>query len=363
MGYAREQGVSIEMAAREMRYTWFEELCKEYGYTHVVVAHHRDDSVETLLLNLIRGTGIVGLTGIRPINGRVVRPLLGVSRAEIVDYLKVIGQGYVTDSTNLQDEYVRNKIRLHLLPMMQELNPSIKEGLAATATRLRSVEAVYAKAMDEALARVRGIEGERVISIPALLAEFEPRAVLFEALRPFGFVAEQVDDIFRALRGESGRCFANKEWQVLKDRDTLLIRPNQNEHISEMKVHQLPVKVTLTDGSCMQMNRLRLTPDYRIPRTLDVATLDAAQVILPLIVRQWREGDKFAPFGMKGRKKLVSDLLTDLKLSLFEKKSQLVVTDAHDRILWVVGRRTAERTRVNDHTTEIIEIKIIKTEL
>ena len=363
VGYACEQGISIEMAAREMRYKWFEELCKEYSYTHVAVAHHRDDSVETLLLNLIRGTGIAGLTGIRPVNGRVVRPLLGVSRAEIVDYLKVIGQGYVTDSTNLQDEYVRNKIRLHLLPMMQELNPSIKEGLSATATRLRSVEAVYAKAMDDALARVRDAEGGRVISIPALMAELEPRAVLFEALRPFGFVAEQVDDIFRALRGESGRCFANKEWQVLKDRDTLLIRPNQEEHISEVKVHQLPVKVTLTGGLCMHVNRMLLTPEYRIPRTLDVATLDAAQVTLPLIVRQWREGDKFAPFGMKGRKKLVSDLLTDLKLSLFEKRSQLVVTDAHDRILWVVGRRTDERTRVNDRTKEIIEIKIIKTEL
>ena len=147
VGYAKEQGISIEMAARELRYIWFEELCNECGYTHVAVAHHRDDSVETLLLNLVRGTGIAGLTGIRPVNGRVVRPMLNVSRADIVDYLRVLGQKFVTDSTNLQDEYVRNKIRHRLIPLMEELNPSVKEGLAATATRLRSVESIYTKLM------------------------------------------------------------------------------------------------------------------------------------------------------------------------------------------------------------------------
>lgn len=360
--YAREHGVSIEMAAREMRYTWFEELCEEYGYTHVTVAHHRDDSVETLLLNLIRGTGIAGLTGIRPVNGRVVRPLLSVSRAEIVQYLKALGQTYVIDSTNLQDEYVRNKIRLHLLPLMEELNPSVKEGLAATATRLRGVETVYMQAMNQALERVMN-KVERSIHIPILLNEVEPRTLLFEALRPYGFVDSQIDDVFHSLGGESGRRFVNKEWQVLKDRDALFIRPNNDELIPEIKVHQPPVKVALTVGSCLQIKCFSLTSDYQIPRTSDVATWDAALVELPLTIRPWRQGDKFAPFGMKGKKKLVSDLLTDLKLSLFEKENQFVVTDARDRILWVVGRRSDERVRVTEDTKEIMELRIIKCEL
>ena len=355
--YACEKGISIEMAAREMRYTWFEELCNEYGYTHVVVAHHRDDSVEPLLLNLIRGTGIAGLTGIRPINGRVVRPLLGVSRAEILDYLKEIGQEYVTDSSNMQDEYVRNKIRLHLLPLMEELNPSIKEGLAATATRLRGVEAVYMDAIKQAVVRVFDKEA-CAISIPALSKEVEPRAVLFEVLRSFGFVDSQVEEIFRSLHGESGRRFANKEWQVLKDRGVLLIRPNHAEDIPEIRVDYLPVKVALSHGSCLQINGFSFTPDYQIPHTSDVATLDAALVKFPLTIRPWKKGDKFAPFGMRGKKKLVSDLLTDLKLSLFEKENQLVVTDARDRILWVVGRRSDEWARVTDETKKVIEMRI-----
>ena len=357
--YSRAKGVSIEMAARELRYSWFEELCNEYGYAYVAVAHHRDDSVETLLLNLIRGTGIAGLTGIRPVNGRVVRPLLSVSRAEIVQYLKALGLAYVTDSTNLQDEYVRNKIRLHLLPMMEELNPSVKEGLAATATRLRGVESIYAQAMRDAVARVMNTE-EGIIHIPALLNEKEPCAVLFEALRPYGFVDSQIDDVFRTLEGESGRRFANKEWQVLKNRDTLLVRPNNDGLIPEVRVPQLPVKVALNDGSCLWITHATFTPDYQIPRTSDVATLDAALVELPLTIRPWKQGDKFAPFGMKGKKKLVSDLLTDLKLSLFDKENQLVVTDARDRILWVVGRRADERARVTEGTKEVIELRICK---
>ena len=215
------------------------------------------------------------------------------------------------------------------------------------------------QAMNQALERVMD-ETEKSIHIPTLLNEVEPRAVLFEALRPYGFVDSQIDDVFHSLKGESGRRFANKEWQVLKDRDALFIRPNNGEVIPEIRVHQLPVKVTLTDASCLQINCFSFTPDYQIPHTSDVATLDAALVELPLTIRPWKQGDKFAPFGMKGKKKLVSDLLTDLKLSLYEKEAQLVVTDACDRILWVVGRRSDERVRVTEDTKDIMELRINK---
>lgn len=358
--YAACHGISIEMAARELRYAWFDGLCCKYAYSFVAVAHHCDDAVETLLLNLVRGTGLAGLTGIRPVNGRVVRPLLGVSREEVMAYLKALAQDYVTDSTNLQDEYVRNKIRLQVLPLLEKINPQVREKISSTIHHLRGVETIYDKAMKEAVARVADVDG-RTINIPALLGEVEPQTVLFELLRPYGFVSAQVEDVFRSLTGESGRRFANGGWEVLKDRDTLILRPRQSEseleeERIEVSIPQPPVEVALTRESMLLVSRFPLTPDYRISRSPKVATLDASCVEFPLTVRPWRQGDKFAPFGMGGRKKLVSDLLTDLKLSRFEKEKQLVVTDARDRILWVVGRRTDERARVTEQTRGVVEM-------
>ena len=357
--YAQEKGVSIEMAARELRYEWFENLCCTYGYTRVAVAHHRDDSVETLLLNLIRGTGLAGLTGIRPLNGRVVRPLLCITRQEILAYLKTLGQEFVTDSTNLQDEYVRNKIRLQIIPQLEKINPQVGEKLFETIRHLREVETIYRNFIEEAIQRVTD-DTQQIIHIPSLLAEVEPRAVLFEILRNRGFVSAQIDEIFRSITAESGKCFTNKKWQILKDRDTLLIRPNRVEEKRRISIPHAPSEILLSNASVLKIKRLPHTPEYSIPRTPDVATLDAAQVEFPLTIRPWERGDKFAPFGMKGRKKLVSDLLTDLKLTLFEKEAQLVMTDAHDRILWVLGLRTDERAKVTEETKEIIEIKIKK---
>ncbi|MBR4845992.1 MAG: tRNA lysidine(34) synthetase TilS, partial [Bacteroidaceae bacterium] len=203
--YAQEKGISIEMAARELRYEWFEDLCRTYGYTRVAVAHHRDDSVETLLLNLVRGTGLAGLTGIRPINGRIVRPLLSLTRQKIIIYLEALGQEFVTDSTNLQDEYVRNKIRLQIIPLLKKINPQVSEKISETIQHLREVETIYKESIKEAIQRVTD-DTLQIIHIPTLLAEVEPRIVLFEILHNRGFVSAQIDDIFRSLTAESGKC-------------------------------------------------------------------------------------------------------------------------------------------------------------
>ena len=199
---AEERHISIEMAARELRYEWFEEIRRKSGANVIAVAHHRDDSVETLLLNLIRGTGINGLRGIRPKNEHIVRPLLCLDRKEIINYLNRTGQDYVTDSTNLQDEYTRNKIRLNLLPMMQEINPSVKESIFNTAEHLSEVSIIYKKSIEEATKRVQTAEG---ICIDALMQETAPETLLFEILYPLGFNAAQIRDIYRALEGQPGK--------------------------------------------------------------------------------------------------------------------------------------------------------------
>lgn len=333
---AEERHISIEMAARELRYDWFEELRKERRAAVTAVAHHRDDSVETILLNLIRGTGINGLLGIRPKNGFIVRPLLCMDRAEIVDYLNSIGQEYVTDSTNLQDDYTRNKIRLNLLPAMQEINPSVKESILATAEHLADAAAIYKEGIEEGKLRVSVPQG---IRIEALKREPAPEALLFEILHPLGFNAARVKDVYRAIDGQPGKVFTANGYRVLKDRDLLWIE--------ESKEPTPPL---------LQMEELPYTPDFIIPRDKGTACLDADKLRAPLTLRLWQQGDSFVPFGMKGTKK-VSDYLTDRKFSRLRKEQQWVLCCGED-IAWLVGERTDNRFRVEEETKRVVVIRI-----
>lgn len=337
VAYAARNHISIEMAAREMRYEWFEKLRLEVGAEVIAVAHHRDDSVETFLLNLIRGTGINGLKGIAGKNGAIVRPLLEVSREEVVGYLQKLDQDYVVDSTNLQDEYLRNKIRLNLLPLLREFNPSVSESIAETAGRLKDAASLYNNAIDAARRRVTE-KGH--IHIERLLAEIAPESLLFEILYPLGFNSMQVKDIFHSLAGQSGRRFVSKDWEVLRDRTHLLLRARAPEEIPRLSVE-------IRD----------LTPDFVISRDKQVAYLDADKLVLPLTIRKWQAGDKFVPFGMKGKKK-VSDYLTDCKRSLFEKENQYVACSGEE-IVWLIGERSDNRFRVTEETRRVAELRLL----
>lgn len=337
-GYAASHHLSIEMAARELRYNWFEEIRLKTGASVIAVAHHRDDSVETLLLNLIRGTGINGLKGIRPKNGTIVRPLLSVSREEITDYLSAIGQDYVTDSTNLQDEYTRNKIRLNLLPLMETINPSIKDSIFDTANRLTEVANIYNKVIKEGRERVVHPQG---VSIEALMREPSPVSLLFELLYPLGFNSGQVEDVFNSLQGQAGRRFYSDEWCVVKDREYLLLQKRETSPVTEPE---------------LQIERYVYSRDFVIPKTKDTACVDADKVKAPLTLRKWQAGDRFVPFGMKGKKN-VSDYLTDKKFSILDKEKMYVLCSGED-IVWLVGERVDNRFRVDADTENILLISL-----
>lgn len=347
--YAIQRGISIEMAAREQRYAAFDEHRTAIGAQAIAVAHHRDDSAETLLLNLTRGTGIKGLRGIQPRNGHIIRPLLCVGRDEIIEYLEWRGENYVTDSTNLACDYTRNKIRLEIIPKMAEINPSILATLAGTAQRIGEAEKIYRHAINESVKRVR--QGND-IDIAALLKEVAPSTLLHEILSPLGFNSAQIEDIKEGLTSEGAKQYHTSGWSVVKDRERLIIIPE-----TEIKPQErlLPQEGTVTTPQgtltivCTVFNG-------EIHRQRNIACLDADRLHLPLTLRNTRSGDRFAPFGMRGTK-LVSDYLTDRKKSLIEKQRQLVVTDAREEIVWLVGERPSSRCCINESTKNILRLE------
>ena len=343
--YAKAHHQSIEMAARELRYSWFHQLKEEREASVIAVAHHRDDSVETFLLNLMRGTGIDGLKGIPVRNEHVVRPLLQESREDILNYLKAIHQDYVTDSTNLQDQYVRNKIRLNILPLMKEINPSVMESIQDTAFRLSEVASIYHQDRNFRLEQIvkKDSDDFMQVSIRDVVTDIAPNALLHELLSPLGFNSNQVKDIYRSLEhSQSGKRFLSKEWELIRDREDLLLhRIKQEQTAPELIIEEV-----------------EYTPDFIIPRDKNIACVDADKVEMPLTIRKWQVGDKFVPFGMTGKKK-VSDYLTDRKMSLYQKENQYVVC-SKDHIVWIVNERSDNRFRITPQTKRVLLIQIKK---
>ena len=358
--YAKEHKLSIEMAARELRYNEFERIRHNNGLDVIAVAHHQDDAVETLLLNLIRGAGINGLIGIHMTNGYIVRPLLCLTRDEIIDYLHGIGQSYVTDSTNLTDEYARNKVRLGLLPLMEQINPAARANIARTAIHLADAAHIYNKVIGESKSLIVTTKDSGIdVDIAALKETDTPETLLFEILSQYGFHARQISDIYRTLEGEPGRMFYTKGYVALKDRSQLSVRPIPSSNVEETE-YRLPEEGTLTLHDGTEIHVERFTPDvsWSVPKRSDILCLDATRIKYPLVVRRPHDADRFQPFGMKGTK-LISDFYTDIKLSRIEKSKQWLLCQNTD-IVWAIGLRSNESYRVQKDTKEIIQLTLIK---
>ena len=348
--YAHENHLSIEMAARELRYAWFEDMRIRLQAQAIAVAHHRDDSIETLLMNLVRGSGIRGLVGIRPRNQYVIRPLLGVSRKEILAWLEEQQYTYVTDSTNLSDAYTRNFIRLRVLPLLEEINPSVRQTLSRTADHLSAAETIYLSVLEKARQEL-WIKDK--LSIEKLMQYPSPETILYELLQPFGFSRQVASDVFRSLEGESGKVFYSDSYRLVKDREYLLL--SKREQI-------LPITYTypLEAGQwqapfSFSFEMIQKDADFAFQVSKDIAYFDADKLDSVLQLRRWQQGDWFIPFGMKGRKK-VSDYFSDHKFTLEQKENAWLLYSGQS-VIWLIGERSDNRFRVSADTKRILIVK------
>ena len=353
--YALEHHLSIEMAARELRYAWFEEMRQHFGAQAIAVAHHRDDNVETLLMNLLRGSGLRGLVGIRPKNGYVIRPLLAVSRKEIVDWLGEQQLRYVVDSTNLSDMYTRNFIRLRVLPLLEQLNPSAPEAIERTSNHLAEAEAIYSFVVEKA--RKELMDAGRRISISQLLRYPSPATILYELLKPYGFSPRVTDEVFNSLEKESGKLFYSPDFCLLKDREYLWLEPiEQKATEEEYTLTEEDISAGVWHGPIsLSFTKSVVAKDFSIQKDKVVAYFDYSKLSFPLTLRKWKEGDGFVPFGMRGRKKL-SDYFSDHKFSRIEKSRAWLLCSGED-IIWIVGERSDNRFRLDEASTNALIVK------
>ncbi|MGK0386001.1 MAG: tRNA(Ile)-lysidine synthase [Patiriisocius sp.] len=347
--YAITHGLSTQVAARELRYNWFHTLADEHHYDVIATGHHADDDLETFFINLSRGTGLRGLTGIPEQNDRVIRPLLPFSRAQIFQFGKKEHLFWREDSSNAKRDYVRNKLRLDVIPAFKEINKTILQNFKQTQQHLKDSKSLLEDYMI-LVSRVAVTELDAGFEIDILQLQELPHtnSLLFELLYPFGFTDFKA--ISNMLESESGKKVLSKEYVLLKDRNRLVVTEKgrkRDETVYFINKTQKKIDTPIV---------LTLTPTNKVGN-IDATTIyvDAAKLVYPLKVRKWREGDVFQPFGMQGKKKLTK-FFKDEKLSLVAKENSWLL-ESGNSVVWLIGLRADDRYKVSNTTQEIIKIE------
>ena len=371
--YADLHKVSIEMAARELRYHYFFQLKEALKAEGICVGHHKEDSVETILINLVRGTGLSGLMGIRPRKNDIIRPLLCVTRHEIEDYLRRHASTFVTDSTNLMDDVVRNKIRLNVLPQLAEINPSVTEAILTTANHLSDVEAIVQESLKEALEKaVHFFYSESSVSqsslskhpfqldLTTVRAFPSPAYLLFYILKPLGFSSSQIAEMVSHLDGQTGQLWYSSTHELTHDRGFFMVLPREEGEPRTLVIPETG-RYVYDDQLSLRLTERTLVPSSTVSfsKNPTIVDLDASSIRFPLTLRHVAEGDRFTPLGMRGSQ-LVSDFLTNLKRNRFEKRNQLVLLDATGTILWVLGLRINDHFKLTPQSTSCLRIEALK---
>ncbi len=353
--YAAEKAISIQMAARELRYGWFERLCSEHGFKYLATAHNRDDNVETFLLNLTRGTGIKGLCGIKPKSGHTVRPLLFASREDIEQYAAAHSVAFREDASNASDDYARNRIRHNVVPQLRIINPSFDATMVDNMLRIEQAQELVQQSLHKLTTTACTKDGELYkVEINELLQAPSRSLLLFELLQPFGFGSTTISDIEQSLYAQSGKRFYSPSHVLVRDREYLLIQALPAQEQVEVEI--VPEQRELLSPVHLTFERIPITSLDSISKDPNIALLDGGKLSYPLALRKWKEGDSFVPFGMNGHKKL-SDFLVDTKLSLLDKQQQYVLLSGSD-IVWVVGRRIDNRYRISSKTQQVLVIRL-----
>lgn len=353
--YSVTKGISVQMAARELRYDWFEKIRKENNYDFIAVAHNLNDNIETLLINLTRGTGLTGLTGMRPVSNKIVRPLLFASRKKIEEYCSYHQIPFRVDKTNAETKYTRNKIRHLVIPVLKEINPSVEETLNETAGRLAGIDEFVSGYIDGIRTRISVVkENTTVFNIEKLLNLQAGEAVIFELFAPFGVTGAKSGDLGRLLTGKTGKQVFTSSHRIVRNRNELIVSPLENEPLEYHEVNI--IEDFLKVPGILSADILYVTTNYEIPDNQNIACLDLDKISFPVVIRHWEKGDYFFPLGMKHKKKL-SDYFVDSKLSRV-KKEKILILESGGNIAWLIGERLDDRFKVTNSTSKILLIHL-----
>jgi tRNA(Ile)-lysidine synthase len=355
--YANAHKISIQMAARELRYNWFRHLCEAHQCQSVAVAHNRDDVLETFFINLGRGTGIKGLIGIQPKNDNIIRPLLFASRAEINSYSGNKNIPFREDSSNASDKYQRNFIRHQILPTFEEIFPKFRDTQTANIAKLTEAENLYQFALDLLIHQVYKRANDcGKIDITRLLATPAPQTVLYEILVEFNFTPPTIGEIFEGCNAISGKQYFSTTHKLVKDRECFIIDriDNAQQHKYYIEINDTQIKTPIN----LELKIFEKAENFIPEKENTIALLDYDKLAFPLILRRWNTGDYFIPLGMEGIKKL-SDFFIDQKLSIIEKEKTWILASGPD-IAWIIGHRIDNRFKITQHTQRILQIAWMK---
>jgi tRNA(Ile)-lysidine synthase len=353
--YSGEHKISIEMAARELRYNWFYELLEKLNAQAIAVAHHADDSIETMLMNLVRGTGLRGLTGITSRNKKVIRPLLCCTRLELEKYLVNHNLDHIEDSTNATSDYQRNKFRNEVLPLLTEINPSVRQTLYNSLEYFEGSLVIYQQAIDKIEESIVHKQSDLIkMDIEILKKQVDIPTIMFELLHPYGFNSAQIVQITEQLDAESGKQFHSETYHLVKDRKYLIIYAKEQKSADLYSISQSDIEIS--EPISLKISKLIVNADFEPSKEKDCVHVDSFKLTFPLQLRRWKKGDTFYPLGMNKQKK-ISDFFINNKFSLQEKEQTWLLVSGNE-IVWVVGKRVDNRFRVTNNTSEVIEFRI-----
>jgi len=350
-----ESKMGIQEVARKLRYDWLEKIRKENNCCFIATAHHAHDNAETVLMNFFKGTGISGMHGIKPVFGKIIRPLLFASNEDIQQYCKEKKIVFREDSSNSSDKYLRNAVRHHVLTAVESFFPNAVQQMNESIERFADVEIIYKEQINRMLKRVVQTRGaDDYISILALKKIKTIQALSYEILQQYGFQSGQVPFFLQLLTAPSGKFIVNEQYKIIKNRDFLIVTKNQTTNADFILIDNLPASINLIEGTLQFKYVQNELINFNISKS--EAFINADACTFPLVLRRWKTGDYFYPFGMNMKKKKLSKFFMDKKIAIHEKE-KVWVLESDKRIVWVVGMRIDERFKITEKTTQKLHLK------